>query len=160
MLPVLWWWWERSYVYTTTAFFLGERKLGTSMPVGDTLKTWSRCTWNSVNRGRESASAYHMAGFTQMFSGSLRKTFCKKCNHDKFFRGFNISGDFINLLLCFYSSGGCILARMLIVVSLISQRKKKSCLLQFRLRLGVLCCVAIISGLVQHLPCWWVWMTF
>jgi len=39
----------------------------------------------SVNRGRESASAYHMAGFTQMLSGSLRSTYRKKCNHDIFF---------------------------------------------------------------------------
>ena len=39
---------------------------------------------HSVNRGRESASAYHMAGFTQMLTGSLRRTFCKKCNHDNF----------------------------------------------------------------------------
>ena len=88
---------------------------------------------HSVNRGRVSASAYNMAGFTEMLSGSLRRTFCKKCNNDKFFLGFNISGRFINLLQSFHSSGGCILAHMMIVVSLISQSKMKRYLLQFGL---------------------------
>ena len=40
----MWWWWRRPCVHTTTAFCLGERKLGTSMSVGDSLKTWNRCT--------------------------------------------------------------------------------------------------------------------
>ena len=81
---------------------------------------------HNVNRRIESASAYHAAGCTQMLSGSLRMTtcqkrslmlmarvhFCKKCNCEKFCPGFKVSEDFINLLLCFYASGGCILARV------------------------------------------------
>jgi len=114
------------------------------------LENMTQMHLHSVNRRRESASAYHMAGCTQMRSGSLRRTtchkrslmliacvhFCKKCNHDKFCPGFKVSEDFMNLLLCFYASGGCILARMPICVSFISQghkRKIKNCLPWFRL---------------------------
>jgi hypothetical protein len=72
---------------------------------------------HSMNRKRELTSADHVAGCTQMLSGSLRQAtchkrsltlmarvrFCKKCNHDKLCPGFKVSKDFISLLCCVYA---------------------------------------------------------
>lgn len=72
------------------------------------LENMKQMHLHSVNRRRESSSAYHLAGCTQMLSRSLgwttchsrsltlmtRVHFCKKCYHDKLGRGFRVSKDF------------------------------------------------------------------
>ena len=131
------------------------------------LKTWNRCTCTVWIEGGNQ----HLLPCGWLYPDAFRIIekdclsqkilmahvhFCKKCNHDKTCPGFKVSKDFINLLLCFYAPGGCILACMLICVSLISQglkRKIKSCLPLFGLWLEGLGCEAVIAGLVQHLPC-------
>jgi hypothetical protein len=47
---------------------------------------------HSLNRGRESASAYHAAGFTQMLSGSLRMIFVTDVNMVRFFQVLMFQG--------------------------------------------------------------------
>ena len=130
VLSVVWWWWRRPCVHTMTAFCLGERKLGTSMPIGDSLKIWSICTctvWiEGENRHMLTMWLAVRRCFQDHWEGLLvtKDLYCwwhvsifVRCNHDKFCPGSKVSEGFINLLLCFYASGGCILGCMPICVS-------------------------------------------